>query len=79
MKIHRNPFLDHRMSSRTFRSYFGRGVETLGFARDEYYKEAKTFRLGPIEIVFKYKLKPWEDRPKFNHDGHYGKPIKGDN
>lgn len=55
MKIQRNPFTNPTLNPTRFSTYFGRGVETISFARDDFYKEAKTFRFGPIEIRFKWK------------------------
>lgn len=59
MKIQRNPFMRPTLNPFRFSTYFGRGVETISFARDEVYKEARTFRLGLFELRFK-----WKDIPK---------------
>lgn len=61
MKIELNPFLyPKKYRSKNIRpaTLFGRGVDTTTFARDDYYTERKTFRMGPIHMKFKPKRVP---------------------
>lgn len=72
MKICRNPFVNPNLNPWRLRTYFGRGRETISFARDDHYKEAKTFRLGPIQIETAFKT-VYEPPKAYNYTGHYGK------